>query len=86
MVVMRVGSCIRYGPSATVVTLLLLAAMVLCVVHVDTMGADDLCGSFGPLVGPVAFLLLVPLGQSHVAPVTAYQAVAADLSPPPPEV
>ena len=85
MAIMRVGSRIPYGRSAVVVALLLLAAVALCLVHVDTRGVDDLCASYGPLIGPVVLLALVPLGEFHAAPMTAYRVVLADLSPPPPE-
>ncbi len=85
MAIMRVGPRIRYRRSAALVALLLLATGALCLVHADTPGADHLCASFGPLVGPVVLLALVPLGEFHVAPMTPYQVVLADLSPPPPE-
>jgi hypothetical protein len=74
----------RFG-SAAVVALFLLAAVALCLVHVDTMGADDLCASFGPLTGSIVLLAPVPLGEFHAAPMTAYRVVPADLSPPPPK-
>ena len=85
MAMMRVGRRFRYGRSAAVVALLLLAAVGVCLVHVDTWGGDDLCAGFGPLTPPVVLLALVLLGQFHAAPMTAYQLVPADLSPPPPE-
>ena len=85
MSVMRVRPRIRYGRSAAVVALLLLAAVALCLVHAGTLGADDLCASFGPLAPPVVLLALVPLGKFYAAPMTAYQVIPARLSPPPPE-
>lgn len=85
MTVMRVGPRIRYRRSAAVVALLLLTAVALCLVHVDTPGAGDLCASFGPLVPPVVLLALAPLGKFPAAPIAAYQVIPADLSPPPPE-
>ena len=86
MAMMRVGPRIRYRRSAAVVALLLLAAVGLCLVHMDTRGADDLCASFGPLTPPVVLLALILFGQFHAAPMTTYQLVPADLSPPPPKV
>jgi hypothetical protein len=82
---MRGCSRIRYGRSAWIVALLLLVAVGLCLVHVDTPGDDDLCASLGPLTLPVVLVALVLFGRFHGTPMTAYQPVPADLSPPPPE-
>ena len=85
MAMMRGCSRIRYGRSAAVVALLLLLAVGLCLVHVDTQGDEDPCASLGPLAPPVVLVALVLFGQFHAAPMTAYQPVPADRSPPPPE-
>jgi hypothetical protein len=73
------------GPSAVIAALVLLAAVALCLIHVDTPGADDLCAGFGPPMQSFGLLALGPLGQFHAAPTTAYQMIPEDLSPPPPE-
>jgi hypothetical protein len=65
---------------------LLLAALSLCLVHVDMQGADDMCAGFGPLTRPVELAALTLLGPLQAAPLTTYQPVLPDLSAPPPEV
>jgi hypothetical protein len=82
---MRLGQgalCVR---AAGFIALLLMAALIPCLVHADSGGSDDLCPSFGPLVGPVVVPFLLPAGLFHAAPVTAHQAVPVDLPVPPPE-
>jgi len=71
--------------AAGFIALLLIAASIPCLVHADSGDSDDLCLSFGPLVGPIVMPLLLPAGDFHAAPVTVHQAVPVDLPVPPPE-
>jgi hypothetical protein len=75
----------RYGSAGAAVALLLLAAFVPCLVHMDD-SADDLCLSFGPPTGSGAAPKLLPAGPSAPPLGAVYRVVPADLPVPPPKV
>jgi hypothetical protein len=64
---------------------LLVSAVMLCMVHVDTGEGDDMCAGYGPTIRPVMLLPLVSLGHAHPPTVTAYQPITVERVAPPPE-
>jgi len=82
---MRLGQGAPTVHAAGFIALLLIATLVPCLVHADSGDSDDLCLSFGPIVGPIVVPFLLPAGLFHAAPVTVHQAVPVDLPVPPPE-
>jgi hypothetical protein len=82
---MHVGRGARYGSVGAAIALLLLAALVPCLAHMEGSGSGDLCLSFGPPTGPGVVHQLIPAGYSAPPLGAVYRVVPADLPVPPPE-
>jgi hypothetical protein len=75
----------RLGSAGAAIALLLLAAFVPCLIHMDRSGPDDLCVSFGPLTASGVVHQLLPTGQSVPPLAAVYRDAPVDLPVPPPK-
>jgi hypothetical protein len=82
---MDVGREARHRTVGAAIALLLLAALVPCLVHMEGSEADDLCLSFGPLASLGSVPEPLPVGPSVPSLVAVYRVVPADLPVPPPK-
>ena len=82
---MHAGRGVRHRIAGAAIALLLLAALVPCLVHMEGSEGDDLCLNFGPLASPGIVPEPLPAVPSAAPVVAVYRVVPADLPVPPPK-